>query len=342
MPRYASDAPARPLVIGHRGASGHRPEHTESAYRMALEAGVDAVEPDIVVTSDGVLVVRHENEISGTTDVADRPEFAGRRTTKTVDGEKLTGWFAEDFTWDELSTLRSRERVPRLRPANAAHDGAEPILRLRDVLALLDDEGERLGREFSVVIEIKHAHFLGTQGHDLVALLLAELRESGWADRLGRLIVESFELAPLDRLRESGLPALLVFLMEHDGAPADERALHKRRARSYEWYRSNDGLDSLAGRVDGVSLSKRDVLGDPGVVARAHARGLGVFVWTLRPENRFLDRPLRSSGDAAAWGDWRAEWERLVEAGVDGIFVDHPELGVAVRDGRAVEGAGGN
>jgi glycerophosphoryl diester phosphodiesterase len=333
MPRHASDAPARPLVIGHRGASGLRPEHTESAYRLALAAGVDAVEPDIVASSDSVLVVRHENEISGTTDVADRPEFAGRRTTKNVDGEKVTGWFTEDFTWAELATLRARERVPRLRPDNTAFDGAEPILRLRDVLAIVDDESERQGRDIAVVIEVKHAHFLGERGHDLVELLLAELRECGWADRPGRLIVESFELAPLDRLRESGLQTMLVFLLEHEGAPADERAKRGRKARSYAWYRGDEGLDGLAGRVDGISLSKIDVLADPGIVARAHARGLGVFVWTLRPENRFLDRSARSRGEHSEWGDWQAEWRRIVQSGVDGVFVDHPELGVALRDG---------
>lgn len=337
MPRHASEVRDRLLVIGHRGASGHRPEHTESAYRLALAAGVDAVEPDVVVSRDGVLVVRHENEISGTTDVAERPEFAGRRATKVVDGERLTGWFAEDFTWAELATLRTRERVPKVRPANAAFDGEEPMLRLRDLLAIVDDETRRQVRPLSVVVELKHAHFLASLGHDLVALLLAELDACGWAARPGRLIVESFELAPLERLRASGLPALTVFLLEHEGAPADERAVHERRARSYDWYRGDEGLELLAGRVDGISLSKIDVLEDPGVVARAHARGLGVFVWTLRPENRFLDPAARTAGPGSEWGDWRTEWRRIAASGVDGVFVDHPELGVALRDELANE-----
>ena len=333
MPPPALAPRSRPLVIGHRGASGHRPEHTESAYRLAIEAGVDAVEPDVVVSRDGVLVVRHENEISGTTDVANRPEFADRRTTKRVDGVKLTGWFVEDFLWSELATLRSRERLPGLRPDNTAFDGLEPILRLRDVLALLDEHGAGQDRATAAVIELKHAHFLGQQGFDLAELLATELQACGWADRPEQLIVESFELAPLDRLREIGLPAQLIFLLEHEGAPADEAAEHGRRARSYAWYRSDDGIDSLVGRVDGISLSKIDVLQDPAVVARAHARGLTVFVWTLRPENRYLDPASRPPGSSAAWGDWRAEWGRIAESGVDGIFVDHPELGVAMRDG---------
>ena len=135
----------RPLVIGHRGAPGYRPEHSRSSYDLALAMGVDAVEPDIVVSKDGVLVVRHENEISGTTDVADRPEFADRRTTKTVDGAELTGWFTEDFTWDELATLRCRERLPQLRPASASFDDEQPVLRLRDVLDLVRDAVARAG-----------------------------------------------------------------------------------------------------------------------------------------------------------------------------------------------------
>lgn len=325
--------PARPLVIGHRGASGHRPEHTESAYRLALTTGVDAVEPDVVVSRDGVLVVRHENEISGTTDVAARPEFADRRTTKTVDGVKHSGWFAEDFTWAELATLRCRERVPKLRPGNTAYDGTEPILRLRDVLDLVDAESDRQGRAIAVVVELKHAHFLGQLGFDLVELLLAELRACGWDDRPDQIIVESFELAPLDRLRGSGLTAQFVFLLEHDGAPADERAERGRKARTYAWYRTDSGLDSIRDRVDGISVSKVDLLEDPTIVARARSRGLGVFVWTLRPENRYLDRPAQNVGDGAAWGDWKAEWSRIAATGVDGIFVDHPELGVALRDG---------
>ena len=135
---YAEGVPRRsPLVIGHRGAPGYRPEHSRSSYDLALEMGVDAVEPDIVVSKDGVLVVRHENEISATTDVADRPEFADRRTTKTVDGAAMTGWFTEDFTWDELATLRCRERLPKIRPASASFDDQQPVLRLTDVLDIV-------------------------------------------------------------------------------------------------------------------------------------------------------------------------------------------------------------
>ena len=165
-----------PLVIGHRGAPAYRPEHSRSSYDLAFAMGVDAVEPDVVVSKDGVLVVRHENEISGTTDVADRPEFADRRATKMIDGAELTGWFTEDFTWDELSTLRCRERLPKLRPSSATFDDEQPVLRLRDVLDLVRAASLEQGRELGVVLEIKHATYFSSIGWDVAALVAAELR----------------------------------------------------------------------------------------------------------------------------------------------------------------------
>ena len=334
-------APGRPLIIAHRGASGYRPEHTASAYRLAIAQGADAVEPDVVATRDGVLVVRHENEISATTNVADHPEFASRRTTKMVDGERLTGWFTEDFTWDELRTLRCRERLPALRPENTAWDDREPMLRLRDLLELLDEEAAARGREVRAIIELKHAHAFDTLGHDLAALLLADLAESGWGDRGDRVVVESFELGVLDRLREAGSGAQLVFLMETEGSPADEVAQFGDASRTWAWYRSRDGLASLVGRVHGVSLAKADVLPaaaggrEPDgvdVVAAAHAHGLAVYTWTLRPENAYLGRPFRGSGGRGDPGDWRAEWRAVVARGVDGVFVDHPDLAADLLD----------
>ncbi|WP_336658795.1 glycerophosphodiester phosphodiesterase family protein [Leucobacter sp. USHLN153] len=336
----------RPLVIGHRGAPGYRPEHTASAYRLACAAGVDLVEPDIVATRDGVLVVRHENEISGTTDVADRPEFEHLRATKWVDGVQVSGWFTEDFTWEEIATLRCRERLPALRPENVAFDGREGILRLRDVCAIVDEQSAELGRDIGLVVEIKHARYFADRGFDLAALAMQELAEAGWADRPERLVIESFELGALHRLREAGVRAELVFLAEHLGAPADE-PLSGAAARDYAWYRSDAGLELLAGRVGGISVSKIDLLrcdakgravGPTDLVARAHARGLRAFTWTLRPENRFLSARFRSDRDPAAWGDWEAEFAMILASGVDGVFVDHPELGLAARDGSDARG----
>ena len=326
-----------PLVIGHRGAPGYRPEHSESAYRLAFELGADAVEPDIVISRDGVLVVRHENEISGTTDVAERPEFADRKTTKVVDGDRLTGWFTEDFDWAELATLRCRERLPKTRPDNVAYDGEEPILRLRDVLRIVDEASAAGDRDLGVVVEIKHARFYSDQGFDIGALLLAELAATGWDARSEQLVIESFELGVLDRLRAAGVAARLVFLAERIGAPADEPQPGAPK-RSFGWYKSDDGLALLAGRVDGISVAKGDLLrlnalgravGTTTLVQRAHERGLLVYTWTLRPENRYLNIRFHSSLRLAEWGDWQAEFALIVKSGVDGIFVDQPDLGVA-------------
>ncbi|WP_336651492.1 MULTISPECIES: glycerophosphodiester phosphodiesterase family protein [unclassified Leucobacter] len=332
-----------PLIIGHRGAPGYRPEHSASSYRLAFELGADAAEPDIVATRDGVLVVRHENEISGTTDVAQHPEFADRRTTKTIDGKRLTGWFTEDFTWDELATLRCTERLPRVRPGNREFDGTEPILRLRDVLAIIDAASERLDRRLGAVIEVKHAAYFASIGHDLGALLLAELAATGWDADRERLVIESFELGVLDRLRTAGVHADLVFLTDRFGSPADE-PVDSAPSRSFAWYRSDPGLDLLAQRVDGISVAKGNLIrvnalgraiGNTDLVARAHARGLLVYTWTLRPENRYLNVRHQSSLRGAEWGDWQAEFGLLMRSGVDGVFLDHPDLGVAIRDARA-------
>src|SRR6187397_1658034 len=210
-----------PLVIGHRGTPGYRPEHSRSSYDLALEMGVDAVEPDIVVSRDGVLVVRHENEISGTTDVADRIEYAARRTTKMVDGAEMTGWFTEDFTWDELSTLRCRERLPKLRGSSASFDDQQPVLRLRDVLDLIRSASLEQGREIGVVLEIKHATYFAGCGWDMAALIEAELRAAGWADGELPLILESFESTVLQQLQERGIRGTYIYLLDATGKPAD-------------------------------------------------------------------------------------------------------------------------
>lgn len=323
------------MLIGHRGAPGYRPEHTASSYRLAFAQGVDAVEPDLVVSSDGVLVIRHENEISGTTDVADHPEFASRHTTKTVDGVKLSGWFVEDFTWAELQTLRCRERLPKLRQQNTMFDGQEPLLRLADLFALVAEAEALHSRDIGLVIELKHDYFLRRQGHDIAELLLEELARSGWDKKPQLLTVECFELGVLERLRDSGLAAKFVFLMESEGSPADEVGVLASRARSYDWYRSDEGLDELSGRVHGISLAKRDLLrvntrgrasGVQNIVQRAHARGLSVFTWTMRPENVFLTPGFRSGRKHANWGDWQGEWRLILSTGVDGVFLDHPDL----------------
>lgn len=292
--------------------------------------GVDAVEPDVVATQDGVLVVRHENEISGTTDVADHPEFADRRTTRRVDGAALSGWFTEDFTWEELSTLRCRERLPKIRSSSASFDGAEPILRLRDVLDLVRAAAAAQGREIGVVLEVKHATHFASIGLDLAPLIAQELRDARWAAGELPLIVESFESTVLGQLRAEGVDASFVYLIEAAGQPYDLLVAEGATALSYPETVVPENLDRLGGRVDGISVDKKMLLA-PGttLVADAHARGLTVFTWTCRPENTFLAAPHRGPGGKSAFGDYEAEWAVIARQGVDGVFVDHPDLGVA-------------
>jgi glycerophosphoryl diester phosphodiesterase len=353
-------ARSAPVVIGHRGAPGYRPEHTRGAYELAFALGADAVEPDIVATKDGVLVLRHENEISGTTDVAARHEFSDRRTTKEVDGVALTGWFTEDFTWEELSTLRAKERIPALRQSNSTFDGHYPLMRLRDLLDLIDQTGEASTRAPGLVAELKHATYFAAAGLPLDELLLAEFSDAGWGDRSG-VVVESFERTVLGRLHERGFRGRRVYLLEDSGAPADRVASLGSAAPGYETDLTLRGLYALGSaapspgdRVDGISVETSQVLssgsvsvalfgeddaGDVGAVTSdlvdlAHSAGLAVFCWTLRPENAMLPAGFRSPGPEAAWGDWRRLYSILLHSGVDGVFADHPDLAVAIRDGR--------
>jgi len=327
------------LVIGHRGASGHRPEHTRAAYDLAFKLGADAVEPDIVATRDGVLVVRHENEISGTTDVAGRPEFAARRTEKIIDGSPLTGWFTEDFTWAELSTLRTRERMPKTRHSNASFDGEQPILRLRDLFALVDDAAGCAPRPLTVVAEIKHATYFASIGLPLDELFAAEVEAAGWND--GRLVTESFEVGVLSRLAARGIRGDRIFLLENEGRPHDEVARHGDAAAPYADYLTPAGLAGLAEVVHGVSVNKSLILntdadgqtsGATTLVDEVHAAGLRAFCWTLRPENRFLALGSRRGAHGSHWGNWQQEFRTIVGSGIDGVFADHPDLAVHVRD----------
>jgi len=327
------------LVIAHRGASGHRPEHSRSAYGLAVELGADAIEPDLVPTRDGVLVLRHENEVSGTTDVADRPEFRHLRTTKTVDGHTVTGWFTEDFTWEQLRTLRVRERLPALRPGSAALDGTEPMLRLEDLLGILDAAPRPVG----LVAEVKHAAFFDRAGFPMGQLLDDVVGAHGWRGD-ERLTVESFEKGVLRDLRARGTGGRLVYLQEARGSAPDEVAASGAAAPTYADERSDGALTALAAEFDGISLAVATVMAgvdtvavdDPApvrspVVERAHRAGLAVYTWTLRPENRFLPAPLRRGGEVAGFGDWERWFTSVVRTGVDGVFADHPDLAVLAR-----------
>ena len=318
-----------PLIIGHRGASGYRPEHTRAAYELAFRLGADAVEPDIVATRDGVLVLRHENEISGTTDVASRPEFADRRTSKLIDGARLTGWFTEDFTWAELSTLRAVERLPQVRQASATFDGLEPILRLSDLLGIIDDASGQ--RQRIMVAELKHATYFESIGLPLDELFASEV--SGWASD-ENLIVECFEQTVLGKVRGRGVPGRVVFLAEASGSPADLVAQFGSKALPYSAHLTNAGLARLATAVDGVSVDKSLLLSTDAAgtttttdfVERAHAAGLEVYTWTLRAENKFLAKGMRRGSSARDYGDWLDEFRLILGTGLDGVFADQPDL----------------
>ncbi len=324
----------RPLVIAHRGASGYRPEHSRSAYELACRLGADAIEPDIVATKDGVLVLRHENEISGTTDVAIHREFADRKTTKVVDGQKITGWFTEDFTWTELRKLRVGERVPKLR--GRAFDGEEGILRLTDLLQILDECGN-----VGLVAEIKHAAYFESIGLPLDELFAAELSSAGWS-KDPRLTVECFETTVLRQIRARGVQAKYVFLLESAGAPADEIAANGSGAATFASYLTDDGLSGLAAsEFHGISVDKRmllvadkagNVTGTNGLVQRAHAAGLAVFCWTLRAENHFLAKNFQRGKAAGEFGAWRDEFQMIMRTGLDGVFTDQPDLAIEARD----------
>ncbi len=325
-------------MIAHRGASGYRPEHSLAAYELAIAQGADMLEPDIVATKDGVLVIRHENEISGTTDVAQHEEFADRRTVKIVDNEPLEGWFTEDFTWDELCSLRCRERLPDVRLESTGFDGQFELLRLTDLLSLVD----AVDRPVSLCIELKHATYFDEENLALDALLARDLAVAGWAANDDRLVIESFEKSILVRMREAGIGAHHVYLLEHGAVAFDElvwAASEGVPALTYNDEVSEAGLEAFMGRMSAISVDARFLI-DPRtgdisrgiqLVRRAHALGLKVFTWTLRPENQFLPLPFRRGDEPGTWGDYATAWSAVMQTNVDAVFADHPDLAIEVR-----------
>ena len=335
-----------PIVIAHRGASGYRPEHTLEAYRVAIEMGADFIEPDLVATRDGVLVVRHENEIGGTTDVAARPAFAPRRATKTIDGTAVTGWFTEDFTLAELRTLRARERLPELRPSSAAYDGRFAVPTLDEVIALARAESAARGRTIGIYPETKHPSYFDSIGLALEPPLLAALERAGWTDAAAPVFIQSFETANLRMLRER-TSVRLVQLMEDAGAPYDLVA--RGDVRTYADLATPAGLAEIATYADAIGPAKSLVvprgtdgrLGAPtSLVGDAHAAALLGHPWPVRAENHVLQAELRSGNPAeptfaAAHGDLRAEVSVFLAAGVDGVFSDFPDVAREARSSMA-------
>ncbi len=327
---------AEPLVIGHRGASGYRPEHTLAAYALAIRLGADYIEPDLVSTKDGVLVARHENEISGTTDVAQHPEFASRHTTKTIDGREVTGWFTEDFTLAELRTLRAIERLPAERPANTAHNGVYPVPTLQEVIDLA--KRERVG----IYPETKHPTYFDSIGLSLEEPLVKALRANGLDRRGAPVFVQSFEVSNLQELSRK-LKVNLVQLTSATGRPYDFTA--EGDPRTYADLTTPSGLRWVARYADGLGPDKNQIvprdaqnrlLEPTSLVRDAHRAGLQVHPYTFRPENTFLPEDFRQGNPASSEylrsrGNQPAELKLFYKLGVDGVFADNPDTAVAVR-----------
>lgn len=323
-----------PEVFGHRGASGYRPEHTLASYELAARMGADYIEPDLVATRDHVLVCRHEPEIGGTTDVADRPEFAARKKTVLLDGVSVSGWFTEDFTLAELKTLRAVERLPAVRQENTLYNGLFPVPTFQEVLDLRAKLSRELGRDIGVIPETKHPTYFRRLGLDLETPLVNTLRRDGLDRRGARVWIQSFEAANLKVLHQQHRVRVnLVFLTGAAGSPFND-------PRSYAEYLTPAGLKELSFFVDGIGPDKSQViprnadatLGRPTSLVRdAHAAGLKVIPYTFRAENQFLPADYRVGTDPNAYGRAIDEQITFLRTGIDGLFTDQPDIGVLSR-----------
>jgi glycerophosphoryl diester phosphodiesterase len=330
--------PPRPIVIGHRGAPGYRPEHTLASYELAARLGADYVEPDLVPTRDGVLVCRHEPEIGRTTDVADRPEFASRRKTVRLDGADVTGWFTEDFTLAELKTLRAVERLPALRQRNTMYDGLFEVPTFQEVLDLRRRLSRELGRELGVCPETKHPTYFRTVGLPLEPRLLDVLDADGLNHAEAPVLVQGHEVTGLQQLRTLGLRTRSIQLLPASGAPFDTIA--NGAGPTYAELASPAGLEGVSAYASGIGPDKALVipcppdgsLGTPTpLVAEAHAAGLVVLPFTFRAENRFLPADHRRGTLDSDYGRGIDEQRIFLRAGVDGLFTDQPDVAVLAR-----------
>ncbi|MFJ4847861.1 MULTISPECIES: glycerophosphodiester phosphodiesterase [unclassified Streptomyces] len=328
-----------PTVVGHRGASGYRPEHTFGSYQLALDLGADVIEQDLVPTKDGHLVCRHEPEIGGTTDVAKHPEFASRRTTKTIDGVATTGWFTEDFTLAELKTLRAVERLPAQRQHNTLYDGHWEIPTFEEVLRWADDQGRKRDKAVWLHVETKHPTYFRGIGLGLEERVAKLLRRYGRDQRNSPLFLQSFEPTSLQRLGALGLRNPKVFLLD------------AATTRPYDLVAAGDprtvadlvtpaGLKWIAGFAQGIGptvnlIIPRDAAGNLGtpttLVRDAHKAGLILHPYTMRNENAFLPAAYRVGTDPNAYGDAFGAFQLYFEQGIDGIFSDNCDTALLAR-----------
>ncbi|MEU6487108.1 glycerophosphodiester phosphodiesterase [Streptomyces sp. NPDC046887] len=324
-----------PAVIAHRGASGHRPEHTLGSYQLALDMGADIIEQDLVPTRDGHLVCRHENDITGTTDIADRPEFASLRTTKTVDGVKLTGWFTEDLTLAELKTLRAKERIPAVRQENTLYDGRWTVPTFAEVLRWADREGRRRGRPVWLHAETKHPTYFRKLGLGLEEPLAALLRRHGRHRADAPMFLQSFEPTSIQRLARLVSTPRVVLLSDAKSRPWD--FTESGDPRTVADLITPAGLKEIARYAQGIGPTLDLIiprtadgrLGRPTTLVRdAHARGLVLHPYTLRNENSFLPADFRRGTDPNAYGDAFGAYRAYFATGIDGIFTDQPDTGL--------------
>jgi glycerophosphoryl diester phosphodiesterase len=337
-PRHVFDRITRvPIVFGHRGASGYLPEHTARAYELAIDLGADFIEPDLVSSKDGQLVVRHENNIRDTTDVAQHPEFADRHTTKLVEGVQETGWFTEDFTLAELKTLRAVERLAELRPGNATSGGLYPILTLEEVISIAQR------RHVGIFPELKKPTWFREIGLPMEEKLVAIMRAHGYEDPSDAAFLQSFDPACLQRLNELTNLPLVQAVNARTGVPY--AFAQQGDTRTYGDLLTPEGLRFVSSYADAIGPEKAllvprssdGALQKPsGLLEDAHRAGLKVYAYTFRNENSFLPLDFRL-GDpslpahASATGDAAAEYRYFYELGVDGVWSDNPDTAVAVR-----------
>jgi glycerophosphoryl diester phosphodiesterase len=353
----------KPLIVGHRGASGHRPEHTIESYKLAIEQGADFIEPDLVATKDGVLIARHEPMLSGTTDVSTRAEFANRKTMRKVDGVDTNDWFAGDFTLAEIKTLRAKQAFA---DRDQSHNGRYEIPTLQEVIDLAKSESDRSGRTIGIYPETKHSIFHAAIGLALEDRLLEQLKAAGWTEKTSPVIIQSFETANLKYLRSKTQLRLFQLVdaddVDKDGgivlaAPFDKPYdfVVTGDKRTFKDLLTAEGLKEIKTYADGVApwkpylLAGKQTLGDDGkpkdlngdgviderdrvliapsdVVRDAHAIGLSVHTWTFRSEPKRLASSFK--------GDPAAEYKAFFDLGIDGLFSDFPDAAVKARDGK--------
>ena len=338
---HRDDNAAHVTIYGHRGAAGYRPEHTFGSYRLAARMGADYIEPDLVSTKDHVLVARHEPAIGATTDVADHPEFADRRTTKVIDGVTFADdWFTEDFTLAELKTLRAKERLPDLRQRNTIYNGRYTVPTFQEVIDLRDELSRELHRKIGIVPELKHSTYFRSIGLPLEEPFVATLRANHIDNAGAKVTVQSFEVGNLKVLDHElpGVPLVQLFDAK-TLKPGD--VLAAGGSTTYGDMATPAGLRDVAKYADVASPSKdyivpRDAAGaslpPTTFVGDAHAAGLDVVAYTFRAENNFLPLELHSSANPAGYGNLFAELKQFFDLGVDGVFTDNADIAKAVRD----------